>query len=216
MNSSFDSRKLGILVGALVVIGFGVYFYGQASDKKEEEGKAALYQVNTTYEDEAKALSEADRAAGVTMDVDAKFPKTISALNEMVTAKKVPPRVLYEAGVKLGTLYLDHNQADKAAGVFKKVTNEASTKFQKASAYYLLGTSEERTNQFKEALESYQSGLSSNVDGLKGELLLGSVRASLKLNDKEKAKLYLERLNKEAPGSRSADIASALVKGSES
>jgi tetratricopeptide (TPR) repeat protein len=216
MNSFLDQRKLGILVGAIIVIGIGVYFAGQASDKKEEAGKTALYQVNTTYEEEAKALPEADRAVGTTLDVDAKFPKTVSELNQMVTAKKEPARVLYEAGVKLGTLYLDHNQADKAVVIFKKVTDEASTKFQKASAFFLLGTSEERANQFKEALDSYQSGLTSNVDGLKGELLLGSVRTSMKLNDKEKAKLYLERLNKESPGSRSAEIASSLVKGSQS
>jgi TolA-binding protein len=216
MNSSFDSRKAGILVGVIFVLGIGIYFAQQASEKKSEAGKSALYQVENTYEEELKAIPEKDRAVGTTLDVDAKFPKTVAGLNQMLTAKTAPGRTLYEAGVKLGTLYLDHNQADKAVAAFKHVVADSSSSFQKASANYLLGVSEERSNQFKEASDSYQAGLSANVEGLKGELLLGMVRMSLKLNDKEKAKLYLEKMNKEVPGSHSVEIAADLVKGNAS
>ena len=216
MNSSFDQRKAGILVGVLLVLGVGIYFYQATAEKKEQEGKTALYEVDNTFEAETKAVPETDRAVGTPLDVDAKFPKTVAQLNEMIAAKKAPKRVLYEAGVKLGTLYLDHNQADKAVGAFKQVTDNAGSSFQKASAFYLLGVSHERANQFKEALDSYDTGLKANVEGLKGELLLGMVRMSVKLNDKEKAKLYLEKMNKEAAGSRSAEMAAELVKGSQS
>ena len=51
------------------------------------------------------------------------------------------------------------------------------------------------------------------MDALKGDDLLGMVRMSLKLNDKEHAKLYLEKLNKEVPGSKAAETADALIKG---
>jgi TolA-binding protein len=216
MNSSFDQRKAGILVGLVLVAGIVIFFAQQASEKKDQEGKSALYQIENTYQDELKAVPEADRAPGVTLDVDAKFSKTVAALTEMLTAKKASNRVLYDAGVKLGTLYLDHNQADKAAGPFKQVIADAGSAFQKGSAFYLLGVSEERATQFKEAMESYQSGLGANVEGLKGELMLGVVRMSVKLNDKEKAKLYLEKLNKEVPGSHSASLAADLVKGNAS
>jgi len=216
MNSSLDQRKLGILAGVILVLGVGIYFAQQASEKKEQEGKTALYQIENTFQDEEKAIPEADRTVGVTLDVDAKFPKTVTGLNEMLTAKKAPERVLYEVGVKLGTLYLDHNQADKAIAAFKHVVANSTSSFQKASANYLLGVSEERANQFKEALETYQVGLKVNVEGLKGELLLGMVRMSVKLNDKEKAKLYLEKMNKEVAGSHSAELAAELVKGNPS
>ena len=216
MNSSFDQRKAGILVGVLLVLGVGIYFAQQASEKKDQEGKSALFQVQNTYEEEQKAIPEADRAVGSALDVDAKFPKTVAQLNEMLSSKKAPNRVLYEAGVKLGTLYLDHSQADKAVAAFKHVVADAGSSFQKASANYLLGVAEERSNQFKEALQSYQNGLNANVEGLKGELLLGMVRMSIKLNDKEKAKLYLEKMNKEVAGSHSAELAAELVKGTQS
>jgi hypothetical protein len=39
---------------------------------------------------------------------------------------------------------------------------------------------------------------------------------SLKLNDKEKAKLFLEKMNKETPGTHSTEIAADLVKGTAS
>jgi TolA-binding protein len=216
MNSSLDQRKVGIIVAIVLVLGIGVYFVQQANEKKEQAGKSALFQIETTYETEQKAVPEADRAVGATLDVDAKFPQTVAQLNEMLNAKKAPSRVLYEAGVKLGTLYLDHNQGEKAVVAFKHVSAAASSSFQKASAFYLLGVSQERSNQFKEALESYQTGLKSDVEGLKGELLLGMVRMSVKLNDKEKAKLYLEKMNKEVAGSHSAELAADLVKGSAS
>jgi len=216
MNFSFDQRKAGILLGVVLVAGIAVYFTQQAADKKEQEGKNSLYLVEKTYEEELKAVPDADRQVGTTLEVDSKFPKTVSGLNEILAAKKAPSRVLYEAGIKLGTLYLDHNQSDKAIGVLKGLKTEASSSFQKASLYYLLGTTEERASQYKDALDSYQSGLSSNVDGLKGELLLGMVRTSLKLNDKEKAKLYFEKMNKEVAGTRPVQVATELLKGNQS
>ncbi len=213
MNNFLDQRKLGMIFGALILIGAGVYFYQQAADKKDQEGKSALYKIEKTYEEESKAIPEADRAAGVAFDVDAKYSKTVAELNGMMSAKTAPARVLFEAGIKLGTLYLDHGQPEKAVATLKQVLNFSGTSFQKASTYFLLGTAEERAKQFSDAMKSFESGINEKVDGLKGELLLGMVRTSLKLNDKEKAKLYLERMNKEVAGSHAAEIADELVKG---
>jgi TolA-binding protein len=215
MNSSFDQRKLGILVAAILLIGIGIYVTQETSQKKDEAAKTTLYQIETTYGDEEKAVPEADRASGVTLDVDAKFPKTVASINE-VLAKKASEQLVYEAGVKLGTLYLIHNQFEKAANTLKGLTGSTGSAFQKASLYYLLGTAEEQMKQFKDAEASFEAGNGANSDGLKGELMLGIVRTSLKLNDKEKAKLYLEKMNKEVAGSHSAQIAASLVKGTES
>ena len=216
MNSSLDQRKVGLLIGALIVLGVGIYFFQQSADKKEDAAKSALYQVETTYDSEQKALPEPDRAAGTALDVDAKFPKTVSGYKEMLTSKSAPSRILFEAGVKLGTLYLGHNQAEKAIPVLKETKLATSSAFQKATLFYLLGTAEERASQFKDASVSYQTGVDANVDGLKGELMLGLVRTSMKMNDKEKAKLYYEKMNKDLNGSRSTQMAAEIVKGNQS
>ncbi len=169
MDNLMDQRKLGMLAGLLVLMGVGIYFYQQVTEKKDQEGKTALYKVQKTFEEENTALPEADRAAGVTLDVDAKFSKTVAELNGMLNSKAASSRVLYEAGVKLASLYLDHGQADKSIDSLKKVVSFSNSSFQKASAYFLLGTAEERAQKFDDAFKTYESGLSQNIDGLKGE-----------------------------------------------
>ena len=213
MDNLLDQRKMGMLFGTLVLLGVGIYFFQQASDKKDQEGKSTLYKIEKTYEEESKAIPEADRSVGAVLDVDAKYSKTVAELNGMMSAKTAPSRVLFEAGVKLGTLYLDHGQAEKALTPLKQVLDFSSSSFQKASSYFLLGVAQERSKQFAEATKSFEAGLSQNVEGLNGELLLGVVRMSLKLNDKNKAKLFLERMNKEVAGSHAAEVADELVKG---
>ncbi len=213
MDNLLDQRKVGFLMGALVLAGVGIYFFQDSADKKEQEAKSALYQVQKTYEEETTALPEAERAAGTTIDVDGKYAKTVAGLNQMLSEKKAPTRVLYEAQMKLANLYLEHNQADKAAAVLKNVKDNAKSDFQKATGLYLLGVAYERNNQFKEASEAFESGLSQNVEGLKGELYLGMIRSSLKLGDKGKAKLFLEKMNKEVAGSKAAEMADEMVKG---
>jgi tetratricopeptide (TPR) repeat protein len=209
---NLNARNIGLIVGALVILGGGIYFAQQASEKKEQTGKSALYNIQRTYDDEVKALPEGDRAPEATLDVDTKFSKTVSSLNGMLSSQSAPSVVLYEAAMRLGNLYLDHGQADKAVPAFQKAPEFAKTNFQKASGFYLLGVAQERSNQSKEALNSFEQTASKEVDGLKAEALLEIVRINLKLNDKEKAKLYSEKLNKEAAGSSTAMAAEELVK----
>ena len=212
-EKAFSPQRLGILVAALVFIGGGIYFFQQTTDKKEQEGKSALYKVQKSYDEELAALPEADRVENSSIDVDVKFSKTVSELKGMIAAKSLSPRVLYEASLKLGTLYMDHGQAEKAIPALKDVAEFGKTAFQKASGYYLLGAAQERANLTKDALDSYQFGLAKDVDGLKGELLLGIVRANIKLGNPGQAKLYVEKLNKEAPGSKAAAAAESMIKG---
>jgi tetratricopeptide (TPR) repeat protein len=212
MENFSDKRKISIIVVLLIALGLGIHFYQDSVDSKDQAGKSALYEVQKTFETENAAVPEADRVPGVALDVDAKYPKTVAALNEMIAKKSAPSGILFEAGFKLGTLYLDHGQTDKAVAVLKQIPSLAKTDFQKASGFYLLGMAQERASQFKDAESSFEQGLSRDVEGLKGELMLGIVRSHLKLNDKEKAKLYAEKLNKELPGSAAAKAAEEMIK----
>lgn len=203
---------MGILLGLMVVLGVGIHFVQQGRDQKEQEGKSALYRIQQTYDQELNALPEAQRPAGVTLDVDSKFPKTVSELNGMISAKKVSDRVLFDASMKLGTLYLEHNEPAKAVNALKSMPDFAKTDFQKASAYYLLGSAQERAGLNKEAAESFEQGLKKKVEGLKGEFLVGLIRSLVKTNDVNKAKNYLEQLRKELPGSKALEMGESLVK----
>jgi hypothetical protein len=212
MENLLTSRNVTILGVLVLVGGTGTFFFQRHQEKREQESKTALYQIQKTFLEENKAIPEAERAPGVTLDVDAKYPKTVAELNGMLNAKTAPSRVLFEAALKVGNLYSEHNQFQKAIPAFKQAVGYAGSPFQKATGWYFLAVAQERGGEGKDALQSFQSGLSENVEGLKGELLLGLVRMSLKTGDTGKAKLFSERITKELQGSRTAELAEALLK----
>jgi tetratricopeptide (TPR) repeat protein len=211
MENFMDKRKVAIIAVILFVLGIAIYFYQQNSAHQTEAGKSALYQVQKSFELEMAALPEADRAAGVDFDVDAKFPKTVAGLNELLTKHSAPSSILFEAGFKLGALYLDHGQTVKAVAALKQIPALAKTDFQKASGLYLLGTAQLSANQTQDAVASFEAALTKNVDGLKGEVMLSLVRVHLKLNQKEKAKLYSEKIAKDLPGTAYAKTAEEMT-----
>ena len=209
-----NQKNIIVIVSLTLVIGVGSYFYQQACDQKEQSAKSALFQVQKTFETETAALTEAEKAAGTKLDVDAKFPKTVAGLNQVLANKTTTEHVLYEASLKLGTMYLEYsadNSLDKAIAALKKVSDFGKSSFQKASALYLLGTAQERANLAKDAADTFQKALSQDNEGLKDELLLSLVRVNLKANNAVQAKAFSDKLNKEAPGTRAAQEAQKLI-----
>lgn len=211
MDNWLTTRRLGVLLGLMVVAGLGIHFYQQKMEEKEQAGKSALHRIQQTYEQELNALPEAQRATGVTLDVDAKFPKTVAELNGVLNAKSISSRALFDASMKLGTLYLDHNEPTKAVNALKSMPDHAKTDFQKASAYFLLGTAQTRAGLDKEAADTFQQGLKKNIEGLNGEFLVGIIRSLVKVNDVEKAKTFLEKLRKDLPGSKALETGERLI-----
>ena len=209
-----NKKNIIVLVSVLVVAGVGTFFYQQSCDQKEQAAKTALYQVEKIFQSEVTTLTEAEKATGTKLDVDAKFPKTVAELNQLLGGKMNSERVQFEAALKLGTLYLEYSKDDslgKAIDALKKVSDFGTTKFQKASALFLLGTAQERANLAKDAADSFQKALNQDYEGLKGELMLSLVRVNLKANNPAQAKTFSDKLNKEAPGSRAAQEAQKLI-----
>lgn len=202
------------MVSVILFGGVASYFYQQSCDQKEQSAKSALYQVQKTFEAESTSLTEADKSPGSKFDVDAKFPKTVSELNQLLTGKSSSERVQFEAALKLGTIYLEFSKDDslaKAVDALKKVSDFGKTNFQKATALFLLGTAQERASLTKDAADSFQKALNQDYDGLKGEILLSLVRVHLKSNNAAQAKVFADKLNKEAPGTRAAQEAQKLI-----
>ncbi len=197
-----------VLLGA----GGGTYWYQHRAEQKEQAGKAVLFKAQQAFDAELKNLPEAERGAGVELDVDSKFTKTISELRAILAQADASSRIRFEAALRLGTLYLDYRNPEKAVEFFKAGSSSAKSSFQRASADYLLGTAQEQSRLFKDALESFQRGVSQDVEALKADFLLGMVRVSLQLKDPAQAKTYSDRLNRELPKSKAADIAKSLLK----
>ena len=212
MDNRFDQRRIGALVVVFLVVGFGVYFVQQSQEKKDQEGRSAIYKVMKTLEEEEKSLPDTEKTPGAKLDVDARFSKTVSELRGLLAAKSGNDRVLFDAAMKLGSLYLDHHLAEKAIPGFQSATGFAKSDLQKSASGYLLAVSFEESSKWKDAVQAYESALKNGPDGLKAEILLALVRNELKLNEKEKAAGFSERLKKDHSGSKASDAADALMK----
>ncbi len=200
------------VVGAILALGLVVFAVQTYQGKKEQEGRTALYQASKVLEDEIKTLSAAEKVDGAPFDVDAKLPKTVQEYKKITSTKVGSSQTLFEAAYQLGNLYLKHGQYQTANSVFKTAVAGASSPFQKASLWWLAGTSDEQRGAMKEANESYMSGLQVGFDGMKGQFMLALVRTFVQLNEKEKAKLYAEKLNQELPGIQATVDAQEMIK----
>ena len=83
-----DSNRLILVVGGLLVLGGAIFFAQSYTEKKEQEGRSSLYQIQKTFESELKAVPEAERAQGVALDVDAKFPEPTAVQCGLINSTK--------------------------------------------------------------------------------------------------------------------------------
>ncbi|MBU6153564.1 MAG: hypothetical protein KGP28_04610 [Bdellovibrionales bacterium] len=201
-----------MIFALLVLTGVGTYFYQSVSEKKEQEGKTALYKVQKAFEEEIKAIPESERTPGASFDVDSRFSKTVAELNGILKSRSASDRVLFEAAFRLGSLYLENRQPDKAATHLKEGVVFSKTGIQRASIQFLLGSALEQINQAKEALGAFQDGLSQNVGAMKGDFLLGMMRAHLQRKEIEQAKKISDQISKELSGSKFVEAASQILK----
>jgi tetratricopeptide (TPR) repeat protein len=213
---NLNRQSVGVILGVLVVLGLGIYGYQSYQGKKEAEGRAALYQANQVMDEEVKALSEADRnlmnAKDAGFSVDQKLSKTVTELKAILNSANRNTQTRFEAAFKLGTLYLDHGQSKAATEVFQTALNQAGTSFQKSSLFWLMGMAHEQGQAIAEANAAYLQGVQKGIDGMKGAFYLALVRTYNKLNQKDQAKLYSEKLNQEFPGTAWVTEAQELLK----
>jgi TolA-binding protein len=209
-----NTKNISILGSLILVIGVGSYFVQQSNESKEQASKNALFAVQKNLDTEMAALSAEEKVPGSKIDVQVKFPKTVTELQAMLTDQKYTRNALFGAAMILGNLYSDHpfeQSSEKAIATYKKAVDFAHTSFQKSTAQYLLGMVYEQQNQLKEAEEMFKAGLASGYEGMKGEMMLSLVRVSVKNKNAEQAKTLADKLNKEQPGSRAAQEAQKLI-----
>lgn len=209
-----NSKNAIILASGIAVLGGITYFYQQSVDQKIQAARTQFYQVQKTLESEMAVLTEAEKVPGARFDVDAKLPKSVAELRQLIDSAQITDQVRFEAMMKLASLYLEHSEESAlkpSIELMKRYADAGKTAFQKSSIYFMLGSAQERSNLIQDAMDSYQKALKQEDQGLKSELLMSLVRVCVKGNDLAKAKSFSEQLTKEAPGSKAAQEAQKLI-----
>lgn len=177
---------------------------------KAEEDKAAAAADKIKREEDAAANKRLDELAFQKMDVDAKFPATIKAYQELLS-KHGKSRAGHEARMALGSLYFNHGEPAKAAPVFQAASENASGNFDKAVALQSWGYSLENQGKFAEAVTAYEKASNYGKDsGIQGDVMLALARSYEGMNDAAKARSTYDQILNTLPNSEAAKSAEAL------
>ena len=219
-----NTRVLIAGLVALIVLGTAIALYSQRETTKVGEGRDALFKADKTFETELKALATALKPPATTpskdkkadaaktqpdsfdleavvyqkLDVDQKFPGTVKELSTIEKSYS-GNRIGYEASVKLGGLYFDHAQYDKALPWFEKAVSSAPGHFEKALALSSLGYAQENLAKPADAIQSFQKALNMGEVSLKGDLLLALARNYESNHDTAKARGAYDQILSDLP-----------------
>lgn len=204
---TLNSQTVKWAVAALVLAGAATFGFQSFQEKKQTEGRTALYSAEKIYQEELKSIPEAER--GSVLDVKAKFPRAIAEFEKAQTTGT--DQTKFESAYRLAQLHLSHQSYEGAMVALQAAEKFASGSFEKTSVAYLMGRINEVTQKYAEAAKSYDMALSKGFEGLKEEVLAGLVRTYSKQDQKEKAKTFFEKLKKDFPKSKVTDALQEYV-----
>ena len=124
---SDHNRIILSIVGALIMIGSATAFFINRNEHQNRNARDALYLAEKSLETESKDLSFKK------VDVDVRFAESVKKL-KAVDQDFSRTRPAYEARVKLGNLYFNHGDFEKALPWFQKAADTAPEKLAKALA----------------------------------------------------------------------------------
>jgi tetratricopeptide (TPR) repeat protein len=195
--------------------------------EKAKVAREAYYVATQAYEQELKALtptpaptpvpSKDKKAAPVPaapkdeveyqqMDVAKSFPKTLAALDSVLTNHK-GTLAAFQAEMLYGNLYMDHGSAASAVPHYAAAVTQAPEALEKMSALFSLAEAQESSNQCADAVKSIDQALATGVATLKGDLLVTQARCYETLKDSAQAKKVYDRIVMELPNTPFAKIA---------
>lgn len=231
----FTLQQFGIVVAVLLVAVAGMSAYTSMKNKKAAASRDALYAAQQLFEEEEKALlpptpkpepvasgSKAKAPAPAaappsvafkTLDVDASYPKTVSALKKVIQEY---PKTLssFQAQLLLANLYADHGASGKALPYYSAASEQAQQPMDKAGALGSLAQAQESAGQCGEAIKTAERALNQGVAAVKGDLLVLQARCYETTQSPTQAKAVYDKIIKDLPGtpfSRLAEIYSARL-----
>ena len=187
----------------MISIGVSIAFYVNHLDAKAQLGKNAFFQAEKTFEKEFKTQ---ESLTFKKMDVDRKLTESIEKIKR-IDSEFSKTRAAFEARLKLGSLYFDHGEFDKAIAWYKKALDSAPNTFEKSIVLSSLGYAYENSGKPAEALQAFQKALPLGERSLKGDLLLGVARNQEALHDLVKARSTYDQILTELPNTEYAKSA---------
>lgn len=198
--SHFRGVTLAIL--CLFLIGLGGAYYSNHREAQSQEARNILYLATKSLEKESKVIPGQDKDPSVALfqklNTDAQFAETIKTLKK-VDESFGGTRSAFESRLKLGDLYLNHGEAEKALPWYEKAIQSAPDNLDKALAFSALAYAQENLGKHADALLSYQKGINLGESSVKGDLLLGIARCYEVLHDSANARKSYDQILSEFP-----------------
>jgi len=169
---------------------------------------AAAQEMKDTNAKNANAAKDADLAYFKKLNTDTQFGETVKSLKK-IDENFGGTRAAFDSRIRLGDLYLNHGEAEKALPWYEKAVHSAPDSFDKALAFSGLGYAQENLGKYPEAILSYQKGINLGESSVKGDLLLGIARCYEVLHDSANARKLYDQILKELPNtdySKTAEI----------
>ena len=137
------------------------------------------------------------------MDVDTHYPEAVKKL-KAVDQDFTKTRPAFEARLKLGNLYFNHGNFEKALPWFQKAVDTAPAKLEKALALSAVGYTYENLGKGNTAIQSFQKAIDLGESSVKGELLIAIARCYEEIHDTAKARSTYDQILSELPNTEYA------------
>jgi tetratricopeptide (TPR) repeat protein len=212
-------------IGVIFIVGVAFAFWMNHRSAQDDTARGALFLAEKSMETELKALlppppvlKKGEKASPAALtpdsitfqkfDVDSKLPQSVQKLKD-VEQKYSKTRAAMQARLKLGGLYFNHGEYEKALNWYQKTLDSASG-FEKAVALSALGYTYENLNKPTDALQAFQKALNMGEVSLKGDLLLAIARSYEASHDSAKARSTYDQILKDLSNTEYAKSAEAF------
>ncbi|MEK6704460.1 MAG: tetratricopeptide repeat protein [Bdellovibrionota bacterium] len=204
---SSHSRKFLWLAVALLVVAGLVTLAMNRHTAKLSKARDALFSAEQALEAEMKNLGLAD--ANKKADVDKILVGSMAQMKD-VAEKFRGTKAAMEAELRIGDIYYDYGESDKAVDWYQKAAEHSSGSFEKALALMSMGYSYENTGKCVEAVNSFEKALALGEESLKGDLLMAEARCYETMKDFSKARTAYDKILSQLPSTDHAKTAETL------
>lgn len=207
VSSKMSTQTKPILITLAVLLAIIGLTSFLLSKKESRQGAAqtALYLALKTEAQESKATA--------TGSVATRFKDSLEQLTR-VSKDFSGTRAAYEAELKLGDIYYDHDEPQSSIAWYESATKSAPRAFERMLAFYALAYAYEATQKYPEALKALEKAQNQG-EGLRAEILLSMARIYSLTKDHGKAIATYDQVISQFPNSeyaRDAETQKSFVK----
>jgi len=179
--------------------------YLSYTESHEAKARNALFRVQAKLFEKLESLQKPSNVKAK-INVDQDLRNSVEELQE-VAKEFSGTHASFEAYYQLGQLYYQNNEPAKSLDWFSKAAESASGRYEQAMTWSAIGYAHENSNEFSDAIQSFQKALDQGVKILHGDLLLGIARCFEITKNSVEAKSTYEKVLAELPDTSYAEKA---------